>query len=150
MMKIEVGKWYLTRDGRRAFIEAKAEEDYYCMLGWIESLLDEEYSWTINGDYIAYKAHPFDLVEELIYKAINPILSEEELKNFAEAAYNIMQLVPASHIYPNGRAMLVCPLCEERTSGSGLSILEIQHKEDCQIKEVMHYINLIKTKGELQ
>jgi hypothetical protein len=63
-MKIEVGKWYLMRNGKKAFIERKTS-DIYCMKGLVKGRRDFEYAWTDTGAYLGPSANSYDLVKEL-------------------------------------------------------------------------------------
>jgi hypothetical protein len=63
-MRVETGKWYLMRNGRKAFIEHKTS-DIYCMKGFIEGDKDRKYAWALNGAYFDDEPDSYDLVREL-------------------------------------------------------------------------------------
>ena len=69
-MKIEVGKFYRTRDGRKARIYALDGTDEYPIHGAILYLNGEwgSYVWNNAGCYLPTQPHPSDLVSEWIDK----------------------------------------------------------------------------------
>lgn len=66
-MKIEVGKFYRTRDGRKAGIyRTDANHSEYSIHGYVVELNGDEYSssWYSDGRYFPTWEHGADLIEE--------------------------------------------------------------------------------------
>lgn len=64
-MQIEAGKYYRTRDGRKAFVAGiipSGESEYPCV-GWVEGETNGE-SWKIDGCFFAGSDRDRDLVAE--------------------------------------------------------------------------------------
>ena len=62
-LKIEVGKFYKTRDGRKAFVYAKADKGKYnCWAVIVNSIIDENFCCTVDGTYSVGKESKKDLV----------------------------------------------------------------------------------------
>lgn len=66
-MKLEVGKFYKTRDGGKAYVAGPnpfTDGAGYCWLGAIE--LFDTVHWTNCGKFISFEESPHDLVAEWI------------------------------------------------------------------------------------
>lgn len=63
-LKLEVGKFYKTRNGRKAFVYAKTDEGKYnCWAVIVNSIMGGTFCCTANGEYTANKESENDLVE---------------------------------------------------------------------------------------
>lgn len=63
-LKLEVGKFYKTRNGRKAFVYAKTDEGKYnCWAVIVNSITGGTFCCTANGEYTANKESENDLVE---------------------------------------------------------------------------------------
>lgn len=63
-LKLEVGKFYKTRDGRKAFVYTKTDEGKYnCWVVIVNSDVGGTFCCTANGEYTANKESEKDLVE---------------------------------------------------------------------------------------
>lgn len=62
-LKIEVGKFYRTRNGSKAFVYAKADKgkyNYWAVI--VNSIIDENFCCTVDGTYSVGKESKKDLV----------------------------------------------------------------------------------------
>ena len=62
-LKIEVGKFYRTRNGSKAFVYAKADKgkyNYWAVI--VNSIIDENFCCTVNCTYFVGKESKKDLV----------------------------------------------------------------------------------------
>lgn len=63
LLKLEVGKFYKTRDGRKAFVYTKAGDERYPY--WVVVVNSSEggtYCCTVDGEYSTGREDPLDLV----------------------------------------------------------------------------------------
>ena len=60
-LKVEVGKFYKTRDGRKAWVVSRQQDEHY---PYIIAILDEvdAYAVTKDGRFYDDRSHSFDLV----------------------------------------------------------------------------------------
>ena len=60
-LKLEVGKFYRTRDGRKAWVVSRQQDEHY---PYIIAVLDEvdAYAVTKDGRFYDYRPYSFDLV----------------------------------------------------------------------------------------
>ena len=130
--RLEVGKWYLTRDGKKAFVERYDDsEELYCVFGRIENAPDDEYSWTIDGAFYYKSADDWDLVEEL--ETATEIEPKQEIEKLIEAFEEVSGAVKPTIILKMSKAITICPICGEQTIGAFHSVLRMIHKENCPI-----------------
>jgi len=136
LMKIEVGKWYLTREGRRAFVERYDDnENFYCMKGFIEGYEDDEYAWTVSGAYFRDREDSYDLVEEL--ETETEIELKKDVEKLIDAFEEVAGAVKPIIILEESAPIAVCPLCGEKTSGAFYSVLRVAHQESCPVKTLL-------------
>lgn len=62
-LKLEVGKFYKTRDGRKAFVYTRTEDAAYpCWVVLVNSSEGGTYCCTVDGQYTTNEEHNKDLV----------------------------------------------------------------------------------------
>jgi len=143
-LKVEVGKWYFTRDGRRVLIHDKVDDDKYCMIGRIENLLDKEYAWTIEGSFFQGVQHPLDLVKE-----IPPEETIVELKKEVEKLFRqIVHKCPTYFEPALSESKTICPFCYEKTLGFSQNILTMNHSDTCPIKQIIQLLKVEEDSNE--
>lgn len=71
-LKLEVGKSYKTRNGRKVKI-SEIDEDctYYPIIGTILEEVQSEYHWTVDGKHSIYFQSDADIVSEWEEEAVN-------------------------------------------------------------------------------
>lgn len=75
-MKLEAGKWYRTRDGRKAFVSfVHPHRKSHRNVGFIEN--ETVQSWSDYGEYTRQGSSSFDLVAEWTEPKLRPFRMDE-------------------------------------------------------------------------
>ena len=145
-MKVKVGKWYLTRDSRRVFIERQLGEVF---AGRFEKGIYYTY-WREDGSYIneeltkSYAADipsPYDLLMQDFTTELESL--KEEFENKCEEANKTFENLFRQSVEKCQPVIkTVCPFCYEETEGRHTSIMAIKHKNTCPIKVGMQITHI--------
>ena len=146
IMKVKVGKWYLTRDDRRVFIESKIgkvfvgkfEKDI-CYTYWREdgSYINEEMTNSYTDDINS----PYDLIMQDFTTELESL--KEEFENKCEEANKTFDNLFRQSVEKCQPVIkTVCPFCYEETEGYHTSIMAIKHKNTCPVKVGMQLIHI--------
>ena len=68
-MKIKVGKTYLARNGKEAYITGEKPSFAYCMEGHLDGVKGTLH-WGKDGNFIYSRRSAFDLIEEISFDLV--------------------------------------------------------------------------------